>query len=172
MTPAALCLVLLLPLAQEATESSPSRRDEWQYLTKHFTLDGFDTKKPPGNGGFTGGGSSFQEGHLPSGDRLVVESPRFGDVRFVRPPLEGTEPNMMPCDGQEIRINTKRIFNVLFTLCAAHHGPQFGWVEFRFEDGTTKKGPLGVSDWWREAACGDEIAFKLQRIKPMPHGCL
>ena len=73
MTPAALCLVLSLSLAQESPEPAPkARRDEWQYLTKHFTLDGFDTKKPPGNGGFTGRGSSFQEGHLPAGEAVPL----------------------------------------------------------------------------------------------------
>lgn len=168
-----------------AAPSAPARRDEWQYLTRHFTADGFEAGATAGapaagsraiirpasgglqrTGGFDGSGNSYAAGFLPRGERLTVTSSRFGPVELVRPSDEGGDNNLVPCEGQEIRVGTRRIFNVLLTLGAAHDGAHFGWIEFTFDDGTTGRGPFGFSDWHGDPILGEETAFRLPVVGP------
>jgi len=155
-----LCLLLGLIAATQAP-AAPDRRDECQYLAGRFEWDGFSSDTTARDGSFDGVGNAFAANALPAGDRLVVRSSRFGTVEFLRPPTDGLKPNMVPCKGQVIAIRTKRIFNVLFALGSAHHGIHSGWIEFRFEDGTTGLGPFGFTDWAWEPALGEEVAFLL-----------
>lgn len=144
--------------------SPPPRRDEWQYLERLFTVDGFSSERPAPGRGFDGGQNAYRPDGLPGGDRLSVQSRRYGKVEFRRPPTDGDAPNFVPCEGQTIPVSTRRSFNVLFSLGAAHHGPQFGGIEFEFEDGTKGVGPIAFSDWYFEPVFGEETAFLLEPV--------
>lgn len=159
--------VLIFAAFAASPAETPERRDEPQVLAARFERDGFSTSRESADGDFDGLGNAFVASGLPPGRTLAVRSDRFGAVEFRRPPLEALEPNMVPCRGQEISIRTKRIFNVLFSLGAAHHGIQSGWIEFRFEDGTVGYGPFGFTDWAWDPALGEEEAFALQVSGPL-----
>jgi len=155
-------LLVLAALLAAPDPEEGSRRDEWQYLTNHFNVDAFAEANPPRNAGFDNTGIAFRPEGLPEGERLVVRSDRYGEIQFLRPPTDGDSFNMVSCMGQEIRVTTKRVFNVLFTLGSAHHGEHYGWIEFTFEDGTKGRGPFGFSDWWIfEGLLGEEVAFTM-----------
>lgn len=170
--------IALTVLLLAGTAASPPERpgDEWQYLTRHLNFDGFEEEALEGrSGGFDTAGTAFQAGSLPAGDKLEVRSERWGTVKFPKPPTEGDSPNFISCQGQEIPIRTGKVFNALFSLGTCHHGPRFGWVEFRFEDGSTGRGPIGFSDWYYDPIIGDERAFAVPVLgwldNPPAGGC-
>lgn len=163
LLPALLTLTTATVAADSSTDAA--RRDEYQYLTRHFTLDGFDEAPEQGKPGFDEKGSYLVPDGLPEGEKLVVDSDRYGSVEFVAPPVDGDRKNLISCEGQEIKISTKRVFNVLFSLGLAHDGMHHGWVEFTFDDGSTARGPLGYSDRTGEALLGEEEAFVLPCVQ-------
>ncbi|MCZ6794645.1 MAG: GxGYxYP family putative glycoside hydrolase, partial [Planctomycetota bacterium] len=135
-------------------------KDEYLYLFSKFDTDGFAPRGSAGQGDFDGQGSYFPDTLLPRQKTIAVHSARFGEVVFLRPKLATGDKNMLACRGQTIRVRTTKVFNVLFTLGAAHHGQHGGWVEFRFADGSTARAPFGLSDWFQEPAYGEEVAFR------------
>jgi hypothetical protein len=152
--------------AQDAPPLRPAQRDEWQYLTSHFNIQGFAGAPPEQNAGFDGNGNSFDASRL-KGDSLTVRSVRYGRVDFICPPLGKDENDMVACDGQVIKIRTKKLFNVVFFLGSAHNGDHFGWVELEFEDGSKATGPFGFSDWGFAPVLGEETAFEIPTLGPL-----
>jgi len=143
--------------------------DECLPLNARFDTDGFASETGVRDGDFDGEGNAFSVHGIESvpfsSSCFRVRSFRFGTVEFLRPPFEGKKPNMVSCRGQEIPIQTKEMFNVLFALGSSHHGVSFGWIEFRFEDGTTGLGPFGASDWAHGPLLGEETAAVLIDFK-------
>ncbi|MBN1421767.1 MAG: hypothetical protein JXP34_23540 [Planctomycetes bacterium] len=153
--------LLLSILGAAGAAEPPARRDECQYLTAHVDTDGFTTDQRARDGDFDGSGNAFAADALPSDARLIVRSAVFGPIEFIRPRTDGAENNLIACRGQTIRVRTRRTFNVLFSLGAAHSGVASGWITFTFDDGTTARGPIGFTDWWDDPLLGEEIAFRL-----------
>jgi hypothetical protein len=160
----------LLTAALLAQAPAAAPRDEYLYLTTFFEADGFASVSPATPGDFDGAGNAFPAELLGSEVRFEVKSARFGNIVFLRPPVEGDQKNVVVPRGQKIRVRSRNTFNAVFWLGAAHGGPADGWVEYAFEDGSSARVPIGLSDWQGLPVFREEAAFRSQRVAPRTSG--
>lgn len=112
-------LSFLVALALLGADEGSAPADEYLYLTSHFDTDGFAPRGAK-QGDLDGQGNAFPEDALPNARLMEIVSARLGTVRFLRPPLKADAKNLVTMRGQTIRVRTKRQFNVLLFLGAAH----------------------------------------------------